>query len=213
MNTDPMTHEEAMRQLQEFLAKATDVCEREPRNAEEWHMRASTKLMLMDVQEAERCYLKAIELDPKNAELWTSLGTTYELTQRYEEAERVLLRALEIDGQHWRAWGVLGAVYVELGRLKQAEEALRESQEFSDSLLQNSPHAVVVINPDTSMRYVNPAWEKLNGWTLSEIAGMKAPHPWWPEEGREAILEGFPELMKGGSGQGEIVAIKKNGEP
>ena len=50
---------------------------------------------------------------------------------------------------------------------KQAEAALRESQQFNDSLLENAPHATVVINPDTSVKYVNPAWERINGWTLA----------------------------------------------
>ena len=46
---------------------------------------------------------------------------------------------------------------------KQAEEALKESQSFNSSLLENAPHAVVVMNPDTSIRYVNPAFEEKGG--------------------------------------------------
>ena len=95
---------------------------------------------------------------------------------------------------------------------KQAEAALRESQQFNASLLENAPHATVVINPDTSVKYVNPAWERLNGWTLSEIAGTKMPYPWWPSQFRDAFTAGFKEAMKQGSGKAEIVTQKKNGE-
>jgi nitrogen fixation negative regulator NifL len=95
---------------------------------------------------------------------------------------------------------------------KLAEEALRESQKFVSSLLENAPHATVVINPDTSIKYVNPAWEKVNGWTLAEVVGMKAPYPWWPEEYKDTFSEGFKEAMKQGSGKGEVIAQKKNGE-
>ncbi len=95
---------------------------------------------------------------------------------------------------------------------KMAEEALRESQKFNASLMENAPHATVVINPDTSIRYVNPAWEKLNGWSLAEVIGMKAPYPWWPEEFKQTFSDGFKEAMKQGSGKAEVIAQKKNGE-
>ena len=38
---------------------------------------------------------------------------------------------------------------------KKAEEALQETQIFTNSLLEHAPHATVVINADTSIRYVN----------------------------------------------------------
>ena len=95
---------------------------------------------------------------------------------------------------------------------KQAEAALRESQQFNDSLLENAPHATVVINPDTSVKYVNPAWERINGWTLSEVVGMKSPYPWWPDEFKDACIEGFKQAMEQGSGNSEFFAQKKNGE-
>jgi PAS domain S-box-containing protein len=93
-----------------------------------------------------------------------------------------------------------------------AEIALQESQKFNASLLDNAPHAVVVINPDTSVAYVNPAWEQLNGWTLAEVAGIKAPYPWWPDDLKDAFLEGFKESLKQEGGKGEVISRKKNGE-
>jgi len=95
---------------------------------------------------------------------------------------------------------------------KQAEEALKESQEFSTRLLENAPNQVVVINPDTSVRYVNQSFVDANGWTFDEAVGQRVPYPWWPEEGREELLEGFKLAMEQGSGQGEVIARKKNGE-
>ncbi|MCD4844616.1 MAG: PAS domain S-box protein [Methanosarcinales archaeon] len=65
---------------------------------------------------------------------------------------------------------------------KRSEEALRKSEEFSSGLLINSPNPIVVINPDTFIRYVNPAVERLTGFSGSELIGRKAPYPWWTEE-------------------------------
>jgi PAS domain S-box-containing protein len=96
---------------------------------------------------------------------------------------------------------------------KQTEAALKESQKFTGSLLENAPHATVVLNADTSVKYVNPAWERINGWTLAEVVGKKAPdYPWWPDEHKESFMEPFMATMKGGGGNSEIFAQKKNGE-
>ncbi len=65
---------------------------------------------------------------------------------------------------------------------KRMGEALRASEEFSSSLLNNSPNPIIGINPDTSVRYVNPAFEKLTGFSSAVLIGKKVPYPWWTEE-------------------------------
>ncbi|MCX6660653.1 MAG: PAS domain S-box protein, partial [Candidatus Bathyarchaeota archaeon] len=65
---------------------------------------------------------------------------------------------------------------------KRSEEALRSSEEFSSGLLENSLTPILVVNPDTSIRYVNPALEKLTGYSSSELVGTKPPFPWWSKE-------------------------------
>ncbi len=95
---------------------------------------------------------------------------------------------------------------------KKADESLQQSRIFTASLLEHAPHAIVVINADTSIRYVNPAWERINGWTLSEIIGLKAPYPWWPEELKEQWMPTFLDSFKQGTGKADLPAVKKNGE-
>jgi len=95
---------------------------------------------------------------------------------------------------------------------KQTEGELQESQRFSSSLLQNSPDPIMVLDPDASVRYANPAFEKLTGFSLAETLGVKAPHPWWPEEHREEFGAALKEAMARGGQGGEGVLQKKNGE-
>jgi PAS domain S-box-containing protein len=95
---------------------------------------------------------------------------------------------------------------------KKAEAALRESQKFSNSLLENSPNPILVINPDTSVRYVNPAFEKLTGFTPAETTGRKAPYPWWPQRKREEITAALKDAMAHGGRKTERNFQKKNGE-
>ncbi len=95
---------------------------------------------------------------------------------------------------------------------KKAEESLRKSKEFSFNLLNNSPHPILVINPDTSVRYVNPALETLTGFSSEEIIGRKAPYPWWTEETMQKTGEDLKEAMSKGARKLEKLFQKKNGE-
>jgi PAS domain S-box-containing protein len=121
--------------------------------------------------------------------------TYQELKERLAEAEAALaaLRREEVDA-------VVSEQHILLLRVKEVEQALRESEEFSSSLLANSPNPIVVINSDTSIRYANPAMEKLTGFSKAELVGTKAPYPWWTEETLEKIHKDFEEAVLKGKG-------------
>jgi two-component system cell cycle sensor histidine kinase/response regulator CckA len=95
---------------------------------------------------------------------------------------------------------------------KQTEEAMRASEEFSSSLLNSSPHGIIVINPDTSIQYINRAMEKLTGYSAEEIVGRKAPYPWWPEDVRGKISRDLERSMSVGVIRLEEFFRNKNGE-
>ena len=77
---------------------------------------------------------------------------------------------------------MLGTLSRDITEHKKAEEKLRESEAFNSNLLSNAPNPIIVINPDSSIKYVNPALEKLTGFTSAELIGMKKPYPWRPPE-------------------------------
>jgi two-component system, LuxR family, sensor kinase FixL len=60
--------------------------------------------------------------------------------------------------------------------------SLQDSYEFNLTLLQSAPYPMVVTGRDTSIQYVNPAFESLTGFTRGELIGLKSPYPWWPPE-------------------------------
>jgi PAS domain S-box-containing protein len=95
---------------------------------------------------------------------------------------------------------------------KKTEQALKESEEFSTSLLTNSPNPMLVINQDTSVRYVNPALEKLTGFSPQEVIGRKAPYPWWTEETMKKTAKDLDQAMRQGARRLEELFQKKNGE-
>jgi PAS domain S-box-containing protein len=95
---------------------------------------------------------------------------------------------------------------------KNAENALRESEEFAFSLLNNSPNPIVVINPDTSLKYVNPALMKLTGFSSSELSNSKPPYPWWTEETLQKTSRDLKKAVRKGAQEVEELFQKKNGE-
>ncbi len=130
------------------------------------------------------------------------LGTIANYSEKTGEPEVKDLRVLE-----WSAH--IAAIAIER---KRAEEALKESEEFSTSLLENAPNPIEVINPDTLIKYVNPAFEKLTGFAPDDLTNIKAPYPWWPEESWTQIKARQKETMKSGNSSGEQIFQKKNGE-
>jgi len=95
---------------------------------------------------------------------------------------------------------------------QQSEKALKDSKEFSSSLLNHAPNPIIVINPDTSVRYVNPALEKITGFSSEEIIGRNPPYPWWAKETRKETERYFKKAMKEGAQKLEELFKKKSGE-
>jgi len=111
---------------------------------------------------------------------------------------------------------------------KKAEEALKESEAFNASLLNDAPNPIMVTGPDSSIRYVNGALEKLTGYNSGEIIGLKVPYPWWPQDtiakfeaenwggrGKETVLQEMHFKKKNEDSFWVILSlhpIKKDGE-
>ena len=101
--------------------------------------------------------------------------------------------------------------FSEVTERKLAEERLWENEEFMSSLLNNSPYPLLVLNPDTSIRYVSPAMERLTGFTPADLIGRKAPYPYWTEGTLNKNIEDLRRVMKQGVKRLEEHFQKKNG--
>jgi len=160
---------------------------------------------------------------PRAAELFSGLlqrpGDTVrsEVRIQYKDGS---WHTIEVIARNLLDDPVVGGIVANLRDIterKEMEEALRESEEFSASLLRDSPNPIIVINPDSSIRYVNPALEELTGFSSSELIGTMIPYPWWTEETLQKTGEAVKEWMyRGPTGLKKFYAEerfrKKNGE-
>lgn len=104
------------------------------------------------------------------------------------------------------------ACFIDITQRNKVEQALRESVQFTASLLNNYEHPIVVINPDTSIRYVNPAVESLTGFSTEELIGLKPPYPWLTTESLPRTEHDFQVAMNRGKTWYEEQYRKKNGD-
>ncbi len=108
--------------------------------------------------------------------------------------------------------GEIIAIYDDITRQKQVEESLKISEQFSASLMENSPSPIIVVNADTSVRYVNRALENLAGFKSNEVLGKKPPYPWWPEEFKARYTKEFKAVLTEGCNRRELLFNSKMGE-
>ncbi len=79
--------------------------------------------------------------------------------------------------------------WTNITRLKRTAVALKDSENFTSLLMANVPFPIIITGPDTSVLYINKAFEDFTGFTSSELIGKKSPYPWWPEENTRQLLE------------------------
>lgn len=76
-----------------------------------------------EFDEANRAFLRALEIDPLHAECNCELGELLLNAGRYDESVACLQRALQGDPRHLRAQLLLAQVYQEQGKLSEARQA------------------------------------------------------------------------------------------
>ena len=120
----------------------------------------------------------------------------------------------EIAAGHFISGGrkkIIGSVR-DITERMQYDLQLRASEEFNSSLLNNTPNPILVVNADTSIKYVNPAFEELTDFSATELIGRKAPYPWWIQEAVDKTQREFRQALRHGVNRLEKHFQTRNGD-
>jgi PAS domain S-box-containing protein len=94
-----------------------------------------------------------------------------------------------------------------------SEQALRASEEQYRAMFNASGDALVLWDPSLRRVDVNPAYERMFGWSREEVVGKSYDDRPIPAAYSERRLELVRRALAGESGRAELQAVTKSGEP
>lgn len=118
---------------------------------------------------------------------------------------------LRVSVRIFRVGNGLGIMATDVTELRLLE-ALKESEEFSSSLLDNAPYPILVAETNTAIKYVNPALLKLTGYSLSDLIGKKVPYPYWTEEATKRMVQHTGQALQDSLQKLELPMKTKRGK-
>jgi PAS domain S-box-containing protein len=108
------------------------------------------------------------------------------------------------------AQGVTG-LFLDISERKALEAALRAERDRLDAILANVGDAVMVTDPERRIEYVNPAWERLNGYSADE-AISESPRLVHSGQNPPDQYEEMWKTLRGGKlWRGEFINMRKDG--
>jgi PAS domain S-box-containing protein len=94
---------------------------------------------------------------------------------------------------------------------RELEAALRAERDRLDAILFNVGDAVVVTNAEGTIEYVNPAWERLNGYTAEEAMGAPASILKSGQHTPDIYSDLWRTVISGKSWHGDLINRRKDG--
>ncbi|MCL2690402.1 MAG: tetratricopeptide repeat protein [Chitinispirillia bacterium] len=146
-------------------------------------------------EEAEKCFIEAIEKSPDNPEIRQVLGNLYREQGRFGEAERILKSAIELDDTDVETFIALGFVYAESQRLELAQQKLYKAWELD----KNNPKTAK--NLGYFYRYYKEIPESTIVWfnRYFDLNPRRDPNINFIRAELQNLLERYPEFDTGES--------------
>jgi tetratricopeptide (TPR) repeat protein len=111
-----------------------------------WNKMGIAYQLMLNLDEATRCYQKSLKLDPKNSVVLNNLGTVYDSMKEYHEAERMYRKALKYDKS--------ALIYKNLGTNLLTQHKYKKGWQDYQQALALDPD---IFGHSTSPRVENPA--------------------------------------------------------
>jgi PAS domain S-box-containing protein len=91
------------------------------------------------------------------------------------------------------------------------EEQLEAERDRLDAMLTHVGDAVMVTDADRQIQYVNPAWERLNGYRADEVLGIEPSILQSGKHDHEFYAQLHGEIYRGNVWEGEVINQRKDG--
>jgi|HubBroStandDraft_1064217.scaffolds.fasta_scaffold59305_1 tetratricopeptide (TPR) repeat protein len=112
-----------------------------------WNKMGIAYQLMLNLDEAMRCYEKSLRIDPKNSVAMNNLGTVYDSQKEYPSAERLYRKAIKYDSKS-------ALIYKNLGTNQLTQHKYKKGWESYKVALTLDPD---VFGHSTSPRVENPA--------------------------------------------------------
>jgi PAS domain S-box-containing protein len=122
----------------------------------------------------------------------------------------VILAVSLITDDEGKSGGVSGLV-LDISRRKDLEAALRTERDRLDAILTNVGDSVLVTDAEGMIEYVNPGWERLNGYSADEALGKKPNILKSGVQADEFYEDIWETIVAGHIWSGEVVNRRKDG--
>jgi PAS domain S-box-containing protein len=106
--------------------------------------------------------------------------------------------------------GVSGLVF-DMSEQKILEAALQAERDRLDALLTNVGDAVMVTNPTGVIEYINPGWERLNGYSAGEALGKTPSIIQSGQHSEDFYADMWATITAGKTWRGEVINSRKDG--
>lgn len=92
------------------------------------------------------------------------------------------------------------------------QESLCQEKELLATLIDNAPIGIISTDECGKILLVNPAYEKICGYSSEELVGQTPPYPYWNLADLETIYQQFELAISGKTEHIELWFTRKNGE-
>ena len=119
-----------------------------PDSAETWNKMGVAFQLMLNTEEAARCYATAMKLDPKNAVAVNNMGSIYMAKKDFGKAEKTYRKALKLDPKSALFHKNLGTALLAERKYKKGWESYQEALSIDPSIFDHSS-SVRVENPSS----------------------------------------------------------------
>jgi len=147
-------------------------------------------------------------IEIKRRVLETGVGAREQVSIRMQDRTQQFDLTVEpLRGPDGRVVGLVGASRDVTDRFRAEFERARLS-----AAIAQAAEAIIMTDTDGAIRYANPAFERLTGWTLAEVVGKNPRILNSGRQSRELYVDLWATLLRGETWRGSLINRRKNGE-